>query len=102
MNAHPHLSILADPFIDWPVIVRSRHLNQFIITSDYDFSSILYNPKGRVDAFLVPQPTGVAQLDAINRVWPGLWAGRVSRVQLIKSFPGGNNDGFYKILPTTP
>ncbi len=102
VNAHPHLNILADTFIDWPIIVRARHLNQFTITSDYNFSSILHNPRGRVSAFLVPQPRGVAQLDAINRAWPGLWAGRVPWVRLIKSFPGGNNYRLYKILPTAP
>ncbi|PSR22686.1 MAG: hypothetical protein C7B45_05685 [Sulfobacillus acidophilus] len=101
-NAHPHMKILADTFIDWPVVIRVKHLNQFIITSDYDFNSILYNPRGRASAFLVPEPSGVAQLDAINRAWPKMWEGKVPWAQLIKSFPGPTNYRLYKILPSAP
>lgn len=101
-NQHPHMTILADTFIDWPVVIRARHLNQFTITSDYQFNSILYNPRGRVTAFLVPRPYQVAQLDAINRAWPGLWAGHVPWVKLIKQFPGTIQFRLYKILPSAP
>ncbi|MCL4496342.1 MAG: glycosyltransferase family 39 protein [Firmicutes bacterium] len=102
IDNHPHLSILADTFVDWPVIVRAKRLNQFTITSDYNFASILHNPKGRIAAFLVPEPVKLAQLDAINRVWPGLWAGHESWTRLTKSFPGGNNYKLYGILPSAP
>ena len=101
VNRHPHMTILADTFIDWPVIIQAKHLNQFIITSDYDFNSILFNPRGRVSAFLVPKPSGVAQLDAINRAWPGLWAGRVPWAKLIKQFPNSQYR-LYEILPSAP
>jgi hypothetical protein len=102
VNSHPHLTILADTFIDWPVVVRSHQESQFVITSDYDFASILENPRGRVSAILVPQPVGVARLDAINRAWPGLWAGQVPWTRLIKDFPGGVHYRLYKVLPTAP
>lgn len=101
-NNHPHLSILADTFTDWPIVIQAQHLNQFIITSDYKFNSILYNPRGRVNAFLVPQPAQVAQLDAINRAWPGLWAGKIPWVKLIKSFSGANHYRLYEVLPSAP
>lgn len=102
VDSHPHMRILADTFIDWPVIVRARHLRQFVITSDYAFSAILHNPRGRVSDILVPNPSGVAQLDAINRAWPGLWAGRVPWTHLIKTFPGGANYRLYAVLPSAP
>ena len=102
INNHPHLSILADTFIDWPIIIRAKHLNQFTITSDYKFASILHNPKGRIAAFLVPRPANVAQLDAVTRAWPGLWAGHEPWTHLIKSFPGGNDYRLYAILPSAP
>ncbi len=102
INTHPKLTILADTFTDWSIIVRAHHLNQFIIPSDYNFSSVLHNPRGRVDAILVPQPSGVAQLNAINRAWPGLWQGRVPWLHLIKSFPGVDNWKLYQVLPTAP
>ena len=102
VDAHPHMTILADTFIDWPVVVRAQHLNQFIITSDYDFSSILHNPRGRVTAILVPKPYEVAALDAVNRAWPGLWAGHVPWTRLIKSFPGGPDYRLYAVTSSAP
>lgn len=102
INNHPHLTILADTFIDWPIAVRIHHLNQLTITSDYDFAAILHNPRGRVDAFLVPRPLFTAKLDAINRQWPTLWAGSVPWTRLIKSFPGPDKFRLYAILPSAP
>jgi hypothetical protein len=102
MTNHPHLTVLADTFIDWPIITHSPHLNQFIITSDYNFGAVLHNPRGQVDAFLVPRPHGIASLDAINRAWPGLWAGRVPWTELITQFPGPIEYRLYRSLPSAP
>ncbi len=102
LNAHPHLTVLADSFTAWPIIVRSPNFNRFIITSDYDFASILYNPRGRVSAILVPQPAGVSALDAVNRAWPQMWSGHVTWVTLLKSFPGGSNWKLYKVTANAP
>ncbi len=102
VDNHPHLTILADSFTDGPVVVRVHHLNQFVITSDYDFASILHNPRGRIDAFLVPEPVGVATLNAISRAWPGIWAGKIPWTHLIKTFPDPNHYRLYAILPTAP
>ncbi|MCL6564212.1 MAG: glycosyltransferase family 39 protein [Firmicutes bacterium] len=102
LDAHPHLHVLADSFIDFPVLILAHNLNQFVITSDYDFHSILDNPRGRVDAILVPRPAGVATLDAVNRTWPGLWAGKVPWATLIRSFPGGNEYRLYRVGPNAP
>lgn len=102
LDHHPHLTVLADAFNAWPIIIRSKNFNRFIITSDYDFASILHNPKGRVAAILVPEPTGVASLDAVNRVWPQMWAGHVPWATLLKSFPGGANWRLYEVTPQAP
>lgn len=102
VDAHPHLSILSDTFTDWSVVIRARRLNQFVITSDYDFGSILHNPRGRIDAILVPQPADVAKLNAISRAWPGIWAGKIRWTRLIKSFPGQNHYRLYAVLPSAP
>ena len=101
-NNHPHMSILADTFVAYPIVLRAHHLSQFVITSDYQFNSILYNPRGRVTAFLVAKPTGIAQLDALNRAWPGLWEGKVRWAKLIKQFPGSIQYRLFKILPSAP
>ncbi|WP_053959773.1 hypothetical protein [Sulfobacillus thermosulfidooxidans] len=102
LNRHPHMTVLADAFNAWPIIIRSKNFNRFIITSDYDFASILHNPKGRVTAILVPEPSGVAALDAVNRVWPQMWAGHVPWVTLLKAFPGGGNWRLYEVTPQAP
>ena len=102
LDDHPHLTVLADTYLTWPIVVRSPYLNQFVIASDYDFHSILYNPRGRVDAFLIPEPVGLGQLDAVNRAWPSMWAGHVSWAKLIMSFPGGYHFRLYAVTPAAP
>jgi hypothetical protein len=102
LDAHPQLTVLTDSFNAWPIVIRTTHFNRFIITSDYDFNSILFNPRGRVAALLLPQPTGDGALNAINRAWPGLWAGHLPWVKLIKAFPGGANWRLYAVLPNAP
>lgn len=101
-DSHPGLTILADTFTDWPVIVRAARPRQFVITSDYDFQSVLTNPRGRVDAILVPEPAGVAQLNAVNVAWPGLWAGHVPWATLIRAFPGPSHYRLYRVGPDAP
>jgi hypothetical protein len=101
-DAHPRMTILLDTFTDYAIVLRAANPRQFVITSDYDFQSILNNPRGRVDAMLVPEPQGVARLNAINVAWPGLWAGRVSWATLIRAFPGGSHYRLYRVGPTAP
>ncbi|MCY0909984.1 MAG: hypothetical protein OWR62_16545, partial [Sulfobacillus thermotolerans] len=51
VNAHPHMLILTDDFTTGvPVVIQVNNPQQFIITSDYDYKSILLNPRGRVSA----------------------------------------------------
>jgi hypothetical protein len=101
-DSHPQMTILADTFTDYAVVLRAANPRQFIITSDYDFQSILNNPRGRVGAILVPEPQGVARLNAVNVTWPGLWAGRVPWATLIRSFPGGLHYRLYRAGPAAP
>ncbi len=102
INNHPKMIVLADTFEDWPIVVRVHNPRQFIITSDYNFNSVLNNPKGLATAILVPDPVGVAKLDAVNTQWPTLWAGEVPWAKLIKSFPGGNRYRLYDVTPNAP
>ncbi len=102
IDAHPHMTVLADSFNAWPILIRSHNLKQFVITSDYNFAAILHNPKGRVSAFLVPRPIGVSQLDAINIAWPHLWSGHVKWAKLIKAFPNSGGWKLYAITASAP
>lgn len=102
INAHPNLVVLADSFDTWAVIARLDRPSQCVITSDIDFQSVLANPRGRVDAILVPQPSIGYSLDAINRAYPGLWAGKVPWTHLIKEFSGSAHYRLYAVTPLAP
>jgi hypothetical protein len=102
IDAHPHVTVLADSFYAWDIIVRADNLKKFVITSNYNFAAILHNPRGRVSAILVPRPVGVANLDAVNIVWPHLWSGQVGWAHLIKSFPDPSGWKLYAVTSRAP
>jgi hypothetical protein len=78
INAHPKMIVLLDTFDSFSVVPFVKNPRQLVISSDLDFQSVLLNPRGRVSDFLVPVPTGVGALDAINRAYPGFWDGKTS------------------------
>jgi hypothetical protein len=100
LNAHPDLTVLTDSFSSFPIIIQGQRPKQFIITSDIDFKSILNYPFGRATAFLVPRPTTVGALDAVNRRYPQLWSKGEPWAHLIAEFPGGYNWRLYAIDAT--
>lgn len=102
LDAHPRERVLLDTFTTSPIVVAVRNPRRLVITSDIDFQAILHNPLGRVDSILVPEPRGTAQLDAVNRAYPGLWAGRVRWAQLVRTFPPPNRFRLYRVLPSAP
>jgi len=97
LDAHPHLTVLTDTFTSFPIVISVENPDRLVITSDPDFQSILQNPAGRVDAILVPRPSGVADLDAVNRQWPSLWAGNVPWAHLLVSFRAGDRFRIYRV-----
>lgn len=69
-------TVLVDSFMGFPVILHSDRPRQFIITSDRDFPQALADPlSAGVQYILVPPPNGLAQLDSVNRQWPGIFDG---------------------------
>lgn len=97
LNAHPKMTILVDSFMGWPVIIHSSNPGQFITTDNINFHSVVNHPIGKVQAILVPQPTGNGKLDAINQKYPGLWAGKEPWSHLVFSVRGSRNWRLYKI-----
>lgn len=79
--------------------MRARNPRQLVITSDLDFTSILTNPRGRVDAILVPEPKGVSALDAVNRTWPAMWSGQVPWTHEMADFGAFR---LYAVEPSAP
>lgn len=105
MNTHPHMLVLTDDFTTGvPVVIQVNNPKQFIITSDYDYKSILLNPRGRVTAFLVPQPVGANLLVDINKYYPGMWYGKIPWVHEIRQFHDvyGTTYRLYAIDSTAP
>jgi len=100
LNAHPDLTVLTDSFSSFPIIIQGQRPKQFIITSDIDFKSILNYPFGRATAFLVPRPTTVGALDAVNRRYPQLWSKGEPWAHLIAEFPGDYHWRLYAIDAT--
>jgi hypothetical protein len=95
-------TVLADTFLAWAVVVRDAYPRRFVVTSDRDFASVLANPRGRVRYLLVPRPTGLGALDAVNRAYPRLWAGGVSWARLVRAFPGPDGFRLYSVRPAAP
>ncbi len=102
LDAHPHLTVLVDSYLGYPIVLRVKNPKQLVITSDTEFKSILENPAGRVDALLVPAPIDVQVLDAVNRAWPKLWAGKVPWAHLILGFHGQTQWRLYAVGAGAP
>ncbi len=101
LNAHPDLTVLADSAFAFPIILRVRNPRQLIISSDSAFNSILRNPRGRVDAFLVP--AGPAdQPNAVANAWPGISSGKISWLHAFATFAGGGIYELYRVGPNAP
>ncbi len=102
LDEHPHLTVLTDSAYAYPIIVRVRNPRQLIIDSDADFESILENPRGRVDDFLLPVISAGDVPDAVTRAWPGITSGKRPWAQLVESFRGGGTYDLFRILPNAP
>ena len=84
----PPGSVLLDDFLGFPIVLVSDNPRQFVITSDRDFESILADPKGAaVEYILVPQPGGLANLDAVNRKYPVLFDTGDGLASLARDYP---------------
>lgn len=55
------------------VVFFSGQPARFVLPADRDFEAILENPVGKASHVLVPSPTGVGSLHAINRAFSGFY-----------------------------
>ncbi|MCX2932718.1 hypothetical protein ORI20_20810 [Mycobacterium sp. CVI_P3] len=70
----PDGSVLVDTFSLAKTWLASNHPKQFTIRSDYDFFDKVNSPlTNGVRYILVPKPTGLGELDAINLRYPTMW-----------------------------
>lgn len=84
----PPGSVIIDTYLGFPIVVTSRDMRQFTMTSDYDFTPRMNDPtRFGVKYFMVPEPTSSGLLDAINRRYPKMWKTGAGTAQLVVSFP---------------
>ena len=96
-------SVLIDDFLGFPVVVSSRNPRQFVITSDRDFTAALSDPAGvGVQYVLVPQPTGLGLLDAVNRQYPDLYGTGIGLGPLVREYINSGDGMTWRLYWVTP
>ena len=82
-----HGSVLVDTWQGFPIVVTSINMKTYVISSDLDFTACLNDPvRFGVQYFIVPSPTGVGVLDAINRRYPTFWRTGAGFAHLVITF----------------
>jgi hypothetical protein len=80
-------AVLVDDFLGFVVVMASDHPDQFVITADRDFQSILADPaNAHVQYLLVPPDRDLGSLDAINRHYPHVYDNGAGIAQLVREF----------------
>lgn len=81
--------ILFDAFTLSAVVLNIEHTENLIITSSPNFYDYVKDPiNNEVRYILVPNPSGVGNLDAINTAYPGLYENGAEWCNEIKDFDG--------------
>jgi hypothetical protein len=90
----PRGAVLVDDFAAYAVVISSKRPDQFVITSDRDFTIALGDPVGfGVRYILVPEPQGRGVLDAINRTYPGVYESGGEIAVLVQEFHNSGDVG---------
>jgi hypothetical protein len=84
--------VLVDVSSGFPVVLQSMRPRQFVITTDRDFQAALASPQSfGVRYLLVPEDVGYAQLDALNRAYPGIYSNPSGIGTIVRTFSSGGN-----------
>ncbi len=84
--------VLVDVSSGFTVVLQSMRPRQFVITTDRDFQAALSSPQSfGVRYLLVPENVGYAQLDALNRAYPGVYGDPSAIGTLVRTFSAGGN-----------
>lgn len=97
-------SVLVDDFLGFVIVMASDNPEQFVITSDRDFQSILSDPADSgVQYLLVPPDSGLGSLDAVNRTYPHIYEDGGGVATLVTQFNDvgdyGTNWRLYRVTP---
>lgn len=94
----PRGSVLLDTFQTWWLWLSSHNLEQFVITSDYDFVSALNRPwESGVRYIVLTNPDTNVAVDAITRRYPTLWEDGAGLGDMVFSAPGPDGRERYRV-----
>ncbi len=95
-------SVLVDTFLGYPIVLSSRHPDQFVITSDRDFRQAIADPSGTgVEYILIPSPSGLGNLDAINQTYKAMYASGAGMGILVQEFRNVGDGANWRLYGVT-
>jgi len=84
-------TVLVDVATGFPIVMQSRNRLQFVITTERDFDAALADPLTfGVHYLVVPSSEAAADLDAVNRGYPTLYASGAGFATLVAEFGSGD------------
>jgi hypothetical protein len=90
-------TVLMDSFNAFQIIIDMKQANKLVITSDLDFKKALNDPVGnKISYILVPRPTGVASLNAVNERYQDFYNKGAPFAKLEKTY--GDNWRLYRVV----
>jgi hypothetical protein len=99
----PNGSVLMDTFIGWDVWLATQHRKQFVITSDFDFATVLNTPAASgIQYILVSDPAQDGKADAINQRYPTLYATGAGIASLVMTVPQTGDDVTWRLYRVNP
>ena len=94
-------TVLMDTFNTWGVWLSSTHPQQFVITSDYDFTAALNRPWAFDIKYLLLSNPAASDADAINLRYPSLWNDGAGFSRLLYSVSGPNDEDQFRLFEIT-
>ncbi|TFV59253.1 hypothetical protein E4P42_09395 [Mycobacterium sp. PS03-16] len=97
----PDGSILMDTFNTWGIWLASDRPKQFVITSDYDFTTTLNRPWDFGIRYIVASNPTISNADALNVRYPDLWRDGAGLGTLVHSVYGVTGDERFRVYEVT-
>lgn len=99
----PDGSVLMDTFGLARMWLATENPHQFVVRSDYDFFEKLNNPsESGLRYILVPRPSGLGELDAVNIRYPTMWEDGAGVGTLVMTVTGPNGGAQFRIFRVHP
>ncbi|MGE2716872.1 hypothetical protein ACQI4L_22680 [Mycolicibacterium litorale] len=97
----PPGSVLMDSFLTWGIWLSSKEPEQFVITSDYDFTAALNRPWDFGIRYIVATNPRLNVADAVNRRYDSMWDDGAGIADLVLSADGPTPDEMFRVYRVT-